>query len=165
MPQGSLIKCEAIYPIPFWRGGGLSGQAVSDTGPARSTFDNSPPDGRPGILFGFVGGHDARTWGPRSPAVRRRAVLRNFAAYFGARALRPREYFEQDFSREVWTRGCPVAWTAPGVLLDYGAWIRRPFGCVHWAGAETATYWNGFMDGAVRSGERAAREALRALRA
>jgi monoamine oxidase len=164
MPQGSLIKCEAIYPTPFWRRQGLSGQAVSDTGPARTTFDNSPPDGRPGVLLGFVGGHNARSWGPRSPVVRRRAVLRNFAAYFGDRALRPREYFEQDWSREVWTRGCPVAWTAPGVLLDYGAWIRRPFGRVHWAGTETATYWNGYMDGAVRSGERAAGEALLALR-
>jgi monoamine oxidase len=52
MPAGTLIKAEAIYPTPFWRQGGLTGQAVSDTGPARTTFDNSPPDGSPGILFG-----------------------------------------------------------------------------------------------------------------
>jgi monoamine oxidase len=160
MPQGSLIKCEAIYPEPFWRRSGLSGQAVADTGPARSTFDSSPPDGRPGVLFGFVGGHDARTWGPRSSAARRLAVLRNFVDYFGPEATHPRDYVEHDWSKEVWTRGCPVAWTAPGVLLDYGPWIRRPFGRVHWAGTETSTFWNGYMDGAVRSGERAAREAL-----
>ena len=36
----------------------------------------------------------------------------------------------------------------------------RPDRPDHWAGAETATVWNGYMDGAVRSGERAAREAL-----
>jgi len=29
---------------------------------------------------------------------------------------------------------------------------------VHWAGTETSTYWYGYMDGAVRSGERAATE-------
>ncbi|MEA2385970.1 MAG: monoamine oxidase, partial [Thermoleophilaceae bacterium] len=38
--------------------------------------------------------------------------------------------------------------------------LTRPFGCVHWAGTETAPHWNGYMDGAVRSGERAAKEVL-----
>jgi monoamine oxidase len=32
-----------------------------------------------------------------------------------------------------------------------------------WAGAEYATVWNGYMDGAVRSGQHAAREALERL--
>jgi monoamine oxidase len=35
-------------------------------------------------------------------------------------------------------------------------------GRIHWAGTETAEVWNGFMDGAVRSGLRAAREILTA---
>ena len=59
-PQGSLVKAEAIYDRPFWRDSKLSGQAVADTGLARSTFDNSPPSGTPGVLFGFVGGIEAR---------------------------------------------------------------------------------------------------------
>jgi monoamine oxidase len=160
-PQGWLLKCEAIYDRPFWRAKGLSGQAVADTGPATTTFDNTPREGSPGILFGFVGGHEARVWGPRSKAARRQAVLRNLADYFGDDALRPRSYVEMDWAAEVWTRGCPVGFTAPGVLLDYGPWLRRPVGRVHWAGTETSTYWNGYMDGAVRSGERAAREVLR----
>jgi monoamine oxidase len=37
---------------------------------------------------------------------------------------------------------------------------QRRLQIVHWAGAETSDYWNGYMDGAVRSGERAAREVL-----
>ena len=87
-------------------------------------------------------------------------MLAGFAAYFGDEALRPRRYLEMDWAREAWTRGCPVGWTAPGVLLEYGPFIRRPVGRIHWAGTETSTYWNGYMDGAVRSGERAAREIL-----
>jgi monoamine oxidase len=68
-----------------------------------------------------------------------------------------------NWSAEAWTRGCYVGYTAPGVLLDYGAAIRAPVGRIHWAGAETSDYWNGYMDGAVRSGERAAREVLAEL--
>jgi monoamine oxidase len=65
-----------------------------------------------------------------------------------------------NWSEEPWTRGCYVGFTPPGVLTDYGPWIKQPFGRIHWAGAETSDYWNGYMDGAVRSGERAAKEVL-----
>jgi monoamine oxidase len=162
-PQGWLLKCEAVYDAPFWRADGLSGQAVSDTGPATSTFDTSPRDGTPGALLGFVGGDYARGWAPKDTAERRRGVLDSFARYFGERALHPRRYVEMDWATEVWTRGCPTGFTTPGALSEYGRWIRRPIGRIHWAGTETSTYWNGYMDGAVRSGERAAREVLAEL--
>ncbi|MFZ0090994.1 MAG: flavin monoamine oxidase family protein [Solirubrobacteraceae bacterium] len=164
-PMGSLIKAEAIYDRPFWRRAGLSGQALIDTGPVSSTFDNTPPGGRPGVLFGFIGAHQARIWSPRSATARRTAILGNFAAILDDdRALRPRDYFELDWDRQQWSRGAPVAFVAPGVLLDYGRAIRAPVGLIHWAGTETATFWNGYIDGAVRSGERAAAEVLRGLR-
>jgi monoamine oxidase len=162
-PMGWTMKCDAIYRTPFWRAHGLSGQAISDTGPAVSTFDLSPPDGRPGVMLGFVVGHEARRWAPRPLVERRRAVLANFATYFGEEALHPEDYIESDWTKEVWTRGCPVGFTAPGVLLEYGPFIRRPIGRIHWAGTETSGYWNGYMDGAVRSGERVAREVLAKL--
>jgi monoamine oxidase len=65
-----------------------------------------------------------------------------------------------NWTREAWARGCPVGYAGRNVLTRYGPALRRPFGRVHWAGTETATYWNGYMDGAVRSGERAADEIL-----
>ena len=110
-------------------------------GPARTTFDSSPRDGKPGVMLGFVGGHDAREWADRSKAARRSAVLKNFADYYGPKALKPKSYFEQDWSKEVWTRGCPVGFTAPGVLYEYGPALRRPVGKIHWAGTETSTFW------------------------
>jgi monoamine oxidase len=51
----------------------------------------------------------------------------------------------------------------PGVLLDFGKALREPVGRIKWAGTETATIWAGYMDGAVRSGQRAAKEVLAAL--
>ena len=163
MPHGTLIKAEAVYARPFWRDQGLSGQAVSDTGPVRSTFDNSPPDGRPGILNGFIGGRDARTWMRSSKAARRAAVLENFATYFGEEARHPRAYVEDNAANEQWIRGCPTAIMPTGVLSDFGPALRKPVERVHWAGSETSTFWAGYMDGAVRSGERVADEVLARL--
>ena len=160
MPQGSAIKCHAIYDRPFWREDGLAGQAVGDRGPCRVTFDNSPPDGSPGVLLGFVEGTHARAFSHKPASERRAAVLQNFVDFFGERARTPTAYFETNWGEEEWTRGCFVAFCPPGVLLDYGREMRAPFGRVHWAGADIATVWNAYMDGAVRSGRRAAAEAL-----
>ena len=161
---GNLTKAEAVYDHPFWRDAGLSGQGVSDGGPASTIFDNSPPDGSIGVLFGFIGGSSHSAWAGLHGDQRRAQVLERLAAFVGDQARAPVDYIEQDWTKERWTRGCPVAHAAPGVLTKYGPWLRRPAGKVHFAGTETADYWLGYMDGAVRSGERAAREVLAALR-
>jgi monoamine oxidase len=163
VPNGSVIKCEAVYDKPFWRDAGLTGQAVSDASPVRITFDNTPPDGSPGVLLGFIEGSAAREYGPKSASERRTAVLNNFATYFGDKALHPTAYYEKNWSTEEYTRGGYTGFMPPGVLLDYGAAMREPVGRIHWAGTETATIWAGYMDGAVRSGQRAAKEAVAAL--
>jgi monoamine oxidase len=162
-PMGSVYKCMAVYDKPFWRDAGLTGQATSDTGPVKITFDNTPPGGSPGVLLGFIEGQEARIWSRRTPEARRAAVIKNFTDYFGPQAAKPTDYFDKSWAEEQWTRGCYVGFTPPGVLLDYGAEIRRPFRRVQWAGTETATVWNGYMDGALSSGDRAAAEALSAL--
>jgi monoamine oxidase len=160
MPAGSVIKAFAVYPEPFWRADGLNGQAASDTGPVKVTFDNSPPSGTPGVLMGFLEGRQARTWARRGEADRRAAVLGCFARYFGAAAARPEQYHERDWMAEEFTRGCYGAHFAPGVWTSYGEAWRAPAGRVHWAGAECAPRWNGYMEGAVRSGEAVAEEAV-----
>ena len=164
MGPGSLSKAEAVYPRPFWRDAQLSGQAVSDVGIARSVFDNSPPDGSVGVLFSFIGGARHREWKALAPAVRRARVLEDFVRFFGDAAGSPVQYLEHDWTRERWTRGCPVGHLAPGVLRRHGPALRQPTGRLHWAGTETSDYWLGYMDGAVRAGERAAAEVLARLR-
>ena len=148
-----MTKCEAVYDEPFWRQAGLSGQGVFRSGsPLCSTFDNTPGSGGPGVLMGFLGGRQWRAWAQRPARERRGAVLRGFAQVVGRDALRPREYIERDWTAEPWSLGGPTAVATPGVLTGLGPWRDKPFGRVHWAGAEHANYWNGYMDGAVRSG-------------
>ncbi len=163
MPQGSVIKYEAVYAKPFWRSAGLNGYSNSDRAPIRFTFDNSPPGGKPGVLLGFVAGRDARRLGSLSRAQRHRRVLASFARLFGPAAAHPRQLIEQNWSEERWTRGCYTGYMPPGVWSDFGAALRAPVGRVHWAGSETSDVFNGYMDGAVRSGERAATEVARQI--
>ncbi len=158
VPQGSVIKFEAVYPRPFWRTAGLSGYSNSDRPPVHFTYDNSPPSGRPGVLLGFVAGSDARRLGALPARARREAVLGAFTRLFGTQAARPRALIEHNWSQDEWTRGCYAGYFPPGVWSDFGAALRQPVGRLHWAGTETAEVFNGYMDGAVRSGERAAAE-------
>ena len=156
MPLGTVAKCMAIYAEPFWRSEGLSGQAASDIGPVRLMFDNSPPDGSPGVLLGFLEGRRARELGRLSADERRTAVIDCFARMFGPRAAAPDEYVERLWAEEEWTRGCYGCHMPTGAWTNYGPALRAPIGPLHWAGAEYAHVWNGYMDGAIRSGEAAA---------
>ena len=87
--QGTLTKVAAVYKRPFWRDAGLTGTAVATGGPVSATFDDSPPDGKIGIVFGFVGGDHARAYNATSPAARRSQVLNQYASFFGKQALSP----------------------------------------------------------------------------
>ena len=163
IPQGTLRKFEAVYDKPFWRDKGLSGQAISNIGPIKVTFDASPKDGSPGVILGFIGGTEARIWSPRSADERKKACLDLLAQFFGDEARNVTAVHEKDWVADPYAIGCPVGVLPPGTLIDFGEALRAPVGKIHWAGTETSDYWCGYMDGAVRSGERAAAEALAGL--
>jgi monoamine oxidase len=163
MPLGTVAKCMAIYDEPFWRAESLSGQGTSDRGPVRLTFDNSPPDGSPGVLLGFLEGRAARELGRLPEDERRTAVIDCFTRLFGPRAATPGAYVERLWAEEEWTRGCYGCHMPTGAWTNYGPALHPPLGPLHWAGAEYARVWNGYMDGAVRSGEAAAAEVVDVL--
>lgn len=163
LPMGSIGKAIAVYDTPFWRADGLNGQVVSDSGVVRSTFDNSPPDASYGALMGFIEADEMRAYDASGLAEVKAAVLKDYVNYFGDKAKSPTSFVLQRWNNEGFSRGGPVAYAPPGVLTAYGAALRKPVGGIHWAGTETSTYWNGYMDGAVRSGERVAKEVLAEL--
>jgi monoamine oxidase len=162
VPMGYVIKVQNAYPEPFWRAEGLSGSAFSLDDEVSVIFDNSPPDASCGVLLGFLEGGHARRAGKLPPEKRKDLILSVFAKFFGPRAAAPDEYVERDWAAEEWSRGCYGGRFGTGVWTGYGEALRQPVGRIHWAGTETAEVWNGYMDGAVRSGERAAREVLTA---
>jgi monoamine oxidase len=128
------------------------------------TYDNSPDDGSGrGVLVGFAVADAARdTRQARSRRPGRRELLESLGRLFGPDGAAPDAIVIQDWSAEEWTGGCYAAHFPVGGWTSYGSAFREPFGRIHWAGTETATEWHGYMEGAVRSGERAAREMLHA---
>ena len=159
-PQGNLSKAYAAYDTPFWRANGCSGEALSDEAPVFITFDVSPSDSGPGILLGFT---DARTFDPLPAEQRRERALQGFATLFGDAARHPIEYLDHCWGAEEFAPGGPTAAVPPGSWTTYGPWLRKPVDGIFWAGTETADQWTGFLDGAVRSGKRAADEVHRTL--
>lgn len=163
-PQGVLTKIYASYARPFWRESGLNGQILSDAGPIFATFDTSPTSDGPGILLGFIGGDYAREFDRLPDHERRLRALSSLASMFGDEALQATAYVDQRWASEPWIGGGPTAVVPPGVLTRYGRTLAEPVGPIHWAGTETASEWAGYMDGAVRAGERASQECLALLR-
>ncbi len=158
MIQGSVVKTMAIYPEPFWRGRGLSGKATSADGPVSVVFDNSPPDGSPGVLLAFLEGAAARTASDLPQPDRRAIVIGCLARLFGPRAAEPEAYVDKAWATDEWSRGCYGGFMPTGAWFWFGSALRAPIGRIHWAGAETSSRWAGYMEGAVRSGIRAAGE-------
>jgi monoamine oxidase len=156
MPFGSIGKGIAVYDEPWWRKRGLTGQATSDTGPMKATFDLTPPAGKPGVLMGFIDAADAREFATWSQDERKRRCIDQFAFYFGDEARNPKEFLDVLFDEEPLHRGCPVCFTAPGVLTAFGEAIHARDGARYFASTETATIWAGYMDGAVQAGQNVA---------
>jgi len=160
VPAGSVIKVNVGYAAPFWRDDGLSGSVLGLDDEFGLVFDNSPPDRTCGVLVAFAEGDHSRQVRAMSPQDRNSLLIDTLTSYFGPEASDPFDIVAVDWSTEQWTRGCYGAHMGSGVWTQYGPALAEPIGRIHWAGTETAQVWNGYMDGAVRSGLRAAAEIL-----
>lgn len=163
MPMGAAMKCFCIYEKPFWRAKGFSGQIVSDESPVKVTFDCTNSDDDLGVLLVFVEAQDAREFVEKTRLERKRAILEGLVKYFGIEALNVLEYEDKCWTEEEYSRGCYVGNVPPGVITQFEDIIRQPFMHVHFAGTETATKWNGYMEGAILSGHRAVEEVMKKL--
>ncbi|OWT42914.1 flavin-containing amine protein [Pochonia chlamydosporia 170] len=185
---GYFSKVILVYAKPWWKEAGLAGLAHSlnttvnlggsepDTaaasngaGPITLIRDTSHPEDGVYALTCFVVANTGRAWSQLPAAQRRSEILSQVASIYKDIdrdvVYSPVEIFEQqEWSKEEWSKGCPCPVAGPGVLSTVGHAIREPFGNVHFVGTETSVVWKGYMEGAVRSGERGATEVVEALR-
>src|ERR1700730_6633314 len=160
MPGGAITKISMFYDEPFWRADGLCGQSVRPGSPAALTIDACTDTGNPGIMCVITEGRAARDLGRLDEAERKATVVRELVDRFGSKARSPVEFHEQDWTKERYSGGGMISHAPPGVLTEFGHARRPPCGRIHWAGTESSAVMCGWVDGAIRSGERAAEEVL-----
>ncbi|KAF2162488.1 hypothetical protein M409DRAFT_69082 [Zasmidium cellare ATCC 36951] len=160
MFMGNEGKMNAIYKTPFWRENGLSGQVQSTSGTVKATFDDSPADASYGAILGFIEAGQMKALDNATEAEIQKLVQEDYVRYFGPEAANAEEWVLVRWDNEAFSRGGPTALAGLHTFQPYGAALKQPDGGIHWAGTEASDYWPGYMDGAIRSGERAAEEIL-----
>ncbi|WP_439669163.1 flavin monoamine oxidase family protein [Cupriavidus necator] len=154
-----MRKTAHVYARPFWRDKGFNGQVVPLDGPLIWSVDNSPPDGSVGVISAFV----KPGFLPAEPKAAERILSAIYAQAFGDKALKPTQYHDLDWGKvDNWSMSCINPMPA-GFWTKLGQYLHPPTGRLIWSGTETADIWAGAMDGAVRSGHRAALQVLGAL--
>jgi monoamine oxidase len=162
---GCAVKVHLVYPAPVWREHGLSGWSVNANGPLLSTVDDSPADSGVGVLTGFVTGAEAHRYGALPASEQRASAVAQAARLFPFLPA-PIGFHLTDWVTEPYSRGCYAALFGPGDWMSLGPALTDPHGLpgsparIHWAGTETSTEFFGLMEGAIRSGHRAATEIL-----
>ncbi|EXJ68813.1 uncharacterized protein A1O5_07744 [Cladophialophora psammophila CBS 110553] len=167
---GPYCKCILIYSSPWWREAGLNGSFIDLSGPVVFSRDVSSDADEMYAISCLIGGGYAHEWS-RLPVSRRVSAVKDQLATMigpehGERVYDTIQTIEKAWAKEPFIEGVPCPMPAPGGIWPrLGNALRRPFGNVHFIGTETAIEWKGYMEGAVRAGERGAIEVVADLQA
>ncbi|KAJ5728377.1 hypothetical protein N7493_004707 [Penicillium malachiteum] len=164
---GYYTKAMMEFKTPFWVERGFCGLANSFIGPAGVIRDSCIPQDNKYVLTCFMGGEPGRAWAALSTPEREKTLLEQIGKLYGVSNVEDQflkmtayEWVHDEYAG----LGCPCTTLPPGVLDTLGGdGLRAPVGNLHFAGTETAGEWKGYMEGAVRSGSRAAAEAVKDL--
>ncbi|MYR78587.1 putative ATP-grasp-modified RiPP [Streptomyces sp. SID5466] len=130
--------------------------------PGRAVFDTTAPSG-PGHLCTLVAGPEARALDGLDAGSRRQALLAPLVPHLGPDVLKPTGWHEKAWHRDEHAGGGYIVLPEPGTAEGIMPLSHAPLGNVHWAGSETADEHPGYLEGAIASGLRAAREIIDAL--
>ncbi|MGD1932976.1 MAG: flavin monoamine oxidase family protein [Candidatus Phaeomarinobacter sp.] len=155
---GRVYKTLAEFETPWWREGGLSGAIVNPGGMFHGISDATPAGASTHLLVAFTSGPSADALGAEAPDE-------------DARIAAFTRFLSKTYGRDVPDAigGRSYDWNTDGFSLGgyssrrgIGGWsatpdLFAPYQHIHFAGTETADEWRSYMDGAIQSGERAAR--------
>ncbi|OJD11809.1 hypothetical protein AJ78_07491 [Emergomyces pasteurianus Ep9510] len=164
---GYYTKALVSYQEPWWRHAGLSGKFSSLKGPIYFSWDTSDPGSQQYSLALFIVGPNAHQWSKLSALQQEESLLKHLAELVGPKlAQKAHDVLEvniMEWEKEEFLCGAPTSSMPPGLLSRFGDDLRTPLSNVHFAGAETAFEWKGYLEGAVRAGYRAAKEVTQGL--
>ncbi|KAJ9502280.1 hypothetical protein H2202_002345 [Exophiala xenobiotica] len=162
---GYTLKVMVMYSEPWWRMAALAGAVMSFKGPITTCRDSSNDKYGSYSLTCFTNGKFGREMSLLSQQERFSAVLAHVKRMFGpyVDVPEPIAVTEHEWAKDQWAQGCPCPASPPGIMTKYDHALRSAHGKVHFIGTETAYEWKGYLDGAIRSGERGAKEVISGL--
>lgn len=164
--MGYYSKMIFVFKEPWWRKAGFSGVLSPETGPISFTRDTSIPADDQWSITCFIVGERGRAWSKLSRSARYNQAWGQISQSFGKfvhSVPAPSNHLEVEWSKQAFFLGAPCPVMTPGTLTSVGENLTQPFKNVHFVGTETATVWRGYMEGAVRSGQRGGTEVVKTL--
>jgi monoamine oxidase len=156
LAYGRATKSLLQFSSRFWRKAGRP-RAFGSALPLGAVWDgNEEQRGRPGILALMAGGSasDATSALTARDGPAGLARTLDWLAPGGAELL---SCHQTNWDAEVWSRG-GYAFFDPSYDPSLRAWLARPCGRLFFAGEHTSFAWQGYMNGAIETGRRAAAE-------
>lgn len=153
---GRATKTLLQFTERFWRATGRP-RAFGTPLPIGAVWEaNEEQRGRPGILALLAGGAASEA---TQQVVTRQGLggLVSSLDWLGAREAKLAGSHQTMWEIDPWSRG-GYAYFDPAFDTAARAWLARPAGRVFFAGEHTSIRWQGYMNGAVESGRRAAAE-------
>jgi monoamine oxidase len=163
--MGTNSKLNVGFKTRHWRGLGCTGDTYADTGYQATWEVSRAQPGTPGILVDYTGGKIGDSFGPENGTATDRAkrflkqiepVLPGITKQFDGNAT------VDYWATYPWTLGS-YSYYKPGQYTRFGGAEPEISGACHFAGEHTTQDFQGYLQGAVITGERAAGEVLDAL--
>ena len=162
--MGTNSKLHLQFSSRHWNGLGSNGETYADTGYQNTWEVTRAQPGSQGILVNYTGGNIGNSFGTGTPTSRAQQflgqiepVLPGLSAKWNGRAT------VDYWAANPWTKGSYSYWKVGQYQKFVGA-EREIEGACHFAGEHTSVDFQGYLNGAVETGQRAAAEVVAALR-
>jgi monoamine oxidase len=162
--MGTNSKLHLQFTSRYWTSLGSNGETFSDTGYQNSWEVSRAQPGKPGILVDYTGGDIGASFGSGTPTTRAQQFLAQIEPVLPGLSQRWNGKATVDFWKSYeWTLGSYSYWKV-GQYTKFAGIEGRQEGDVHFCGEHTSIDFQGYLNGAVETGERAAEEVIADLR-
>ena len=162
--MGTNSKLHVQFSSRFWRGQGANGDTFSDTGYQNTWEVTRAQGGKSGILVDYTGGKIGASFGSGTPESRAKQFLAQLEPVLPGATKAWNGKAAIDFwPGYEWTNGSYSFWKVGQYQRFAGMEARRQGNC-HFAGEHTSIDFQGYLNGAVETGQRGAAEILADLK-
>jgi monoamine oxidase len=162
--MGTNSKLHVQFDRRHWNTLGCQGETYADTGYQNTWEVTRAQPGTAGILVDYTGGKIGASFGSGTPTERAQKFLKQIEPVLPGISARWNGRATIDFwTGYEWTKGSYSYWKV-GQYTKFAGMEREQQGACHFAGEHTSIDFQGYLNGAVESGERAAGEILAAFK-